>query len=115
MSWSTSKEDVDTLCVTDFNKTLAFYTLGGKLVGKERNIGFDALRVKYFPKGEYVLISGTNRASILFTKDGIRLGMIGDQQESWVWCTAVHPSMNYVVCEINLFYKISLGSNFAST
>ncbi|GJQ71136.1 hypothetical protein Trydic_g1040 [Trypoxylus dichotomus] len=97
LSWSTAKEDIDTLCVTDFNKTLGFYTLGGKLVGKERNIGFDALRVTYFPKGEYVLICGTNKASTLFTKDGIRLGMVGDQHDSWVWCTAVHPSMNYVV------------------
>ncbi|XP_022909973.2 intraflagellar transport protein 122 homolog [Onthophagus taurus] len=96
LSWSTLRDDVDTLCVTDFNKTLSFYTLGGKLVGKERNIGFDALKVSYFPKGEYILISGTNKCCNMYTKDGIKLGVIADQQESWVWCTAVHPSSNFV-------------------
>lgn len=72
------------------------------MVGKERIIGFDALRVKYFPKGEYILICGTNKACALYTKDGIRLSTVGDQQDSWVWCTAVHPNMNYVVCNIDL-------------
>ncbi|XP_017773799.1 PREDICTED: intraflagellar transport protein 122 homolog [Nicrophorus vespilloides] len=96
ISWSTSSDDQDTLCVTDWNKTLSFYTLGGKLIGKERVVGFDALKVKYFPKGEYILISGSNKACNIYTKDGIKLGMIGDQQQSWVWCCAVHPEGNYI-------------------
>lgn len=83
--------------MTDWQKSLAFYTLGGKLVGKERSIGFDALRVKYFTKGEYILICGTNKACNLYTRDGIKLGMIGDVQNSWVWCCAVHPNNNFVV------------------
>ncbi|XP_972704.1 intraflagellar transport protein 122 homolog [Tribolium castaneum] len=98
LSWSTCKEDqTDVLCVADWNKTLAFYTLGGKLVGKERNIGYEALRINYFPKGEYILISGLNKACVMYTKDGIRLDVIGDQQNAWVWCCAAHPSGNFVV------------------
>lgn len=97
LSWSTFKEDVDTLCVTDWNKTLSFYTLGGKLIGKERQIGFDALRVHYFNSGEYLLISGTNKTCTMFTRDGIKIGSIGDQQNSWVWCCAAHPTGNFVV------------------
>lgn len=98
LSWSTYKDDhTDTLCVTDWNKTLSFYTLGGKLVGKERNIGFEALKVNYFTQGEYILVSGLNKACIMYTRDGIKLEMIGDQQNAWVWCCAAHPSGNFVV------------------
>ncbi|KAG5888430.1 hypothetical protein JTB14_020205 [Gonioctena quinquepunctata] len=102
LSWSTNKEDqTDTLCVTDWSKTLAFYTLGGKLVGKERNLGYEALRVRYFPQGNFVLIGGLNRACTMYTKDGIKLGMIGDPQNAWVWCCEAHPNGNFVAvgCE----------------
>lgn len=97
MSWSTFKDDTDTLCVTDWNKTLSFYTLGGKLIGKERQIGFDALCINYFNKGDYILICGTNKICNMYTRDGIRLGSIGDQQNSWIWCCAPHPSGNFIV------------------
>lgn len=98
LSWNASKDDLtDILCVTDWNNTLSFYCLSGKLIGKERHLGFDALQVKYFPKGEYILISGTNKACNLYTRDGIKLGMIGDQQAAWVWCSAPHPNGHYVV------------------
>lgn len=101
LSWSPIIDGLDTLCVTDWNKNFALYTLGGKLIGKERNLGFEALKVSYFAHGEYILISGLNKASNLYTKDGIKLGMIGDQQTSWVWSGAPHPSGNYVAigCE----------------
>lgn len=98
ISWNPCKDDPnDVLCVTDWNNGLSFYTLGGKLIGKERQIGFDALRVRYFPKGEYILICGTNKGCNLYTRDGIKLGMICEQQNSWVWCCAPHPNGNFVV------------------
>lgn len=98
LSWSTNKDDqTDTLCITDWNKTLSFYTLGGKLVGKERNLGYEALRVQYFPHGDYILIGGLNKTCTMYTKDGIKLGIIGDQQNSWVWCCEAHPNGNFVV------------------
>ncbi|KAB0796579.1 hypothetical protein PPYR_10640 [Photinus pyralis] len=97
ISWSPSKDDpADILCVTDWSNTLSFYTLGGKLIGKERQMGFDALRVHYFPNGEYLLISGTNKTCCLYTREGIKLGMVGDQQHSWAWCCAAHPSANFI-------------------
>lgn len=97
LSWSPSTDGLDILCVTDWNKSFALYTLGGKVIGKERNLGFEALKVSYFSHGEYILISGLNKATYLYTKDGIKLGMIGDQQTSWVWSGVPHPSGNYVV------------------
>ncbi|XP_023027775.2 intraflagellar transport protein Oseg1 isoform X1 [Leptinotarsa decemlineata] len=102
LSWSTNKEDqTDTLCVTDWSKTLAFYTLGGKLIGKERNLGYEALKVKYFPHGSFILIGGLNKACSMYTKEGIKLGVIGDTQNAWVWCCEAHPSGNFVAvgCE----------------
>ncbi|KAK9891411.1 hypothetical protein WA026_014648 [Henosepilachna vigintioctopunctata] len=101
LSWSPVLDAVDTLCVADWNKTFSVFTLGGKLIGKERNIGFEALKLKYFEHGEYILISGLNKACNMYTKDGIKLGMIGDQQTSWIWSGVPHPSGNYVAigCE----------------
>jgi intraflagellar transport protein 122 len=87
----------DILCVTDWGQTLSFYSVGGKLVGKERNIGFDPLCVSYFNKGEYLLIGGSNRLCTLMTRDGIKLGTVGDEQPSWVWCCAARPDSSFVV------------------
>ncbi|XP_030763034.1 intraflagellar transport protein 122 homolog [Sitophilus oryzae] len=97
ITWSTFKDDpTDTLCVTDWNKSLSFYTLGGKLVGKERYLGFNALKARYFPKGDYILIGGLNKACKLYTREGIMLGTVGDQQNSWVWCCEADPKGNIV-------------------
>lgn len=69
------------LCVADWNKTLSFYTLGGKLSGKERFIGYEALRMRYFSNGEYILVSGINKMSTMYTRDGIKLGAVGEPQK----------------------------------
>jgi len=91
------EENYDILCVTDWGQSLSFYTMGGRLVGKERNIGFDPLCVSYFNKGEYLLIGGSNRLCTLMTKDGIKLGTVGDEQPSWVWCCSARPDSSFVV------------------
>lgn len=33
----------------------------------------------------------------VFTKDGIRLGSLGEEQEAWIWSVAIHPQGNSVV------------------
>lgn len=66
--------------------------MGGQSVGKgQRALGFDPLVLNYFPDGEFITVAGCNKAVQLFTKDGIRLGMLGEQHESWIWTTAIHP------------------------
>lgn len=108
LSWNPNKDDSnDTLCVADWGKSLSFYTLGGKLVGKERNLGYEALRVRYFPHGNFLLIAGLNKACMMYTKEGILLGMIGDQQKAWIWCCEAHPSGNYVVRYLCTFFGIN--------
>lgn len=82
----------DSICVVDWSQTVSFYSLGGQVVGKERTIGFDALAVTYFPDGEFIAVAGCNKAIQLFTKDGIRLGLLGEQYEAWVWSMVIHPA-----------------------
>lgn len=97
LAWSPIREENhDVLCVADWGQTLSFYTLGGKLIGKEKNLGYDPLRVSYFNNGEFVLVSGSAKTCNLHTKDGIHLGIVGEQQKSWVWCCAPRPNSNYV-------------------
>ena len=88
VAWNPSQEEsYDVLCVADWSQTVSFYSLSGKQVSKERNLGFDPCCVSYFSKGEYLMIGGSNKACLLYTKDGVKLGTVGEQN-SWVWCCA---------------------------
>lgn len=63
---------------------------------RERSLNFDPCCVSYFTKGEYILLGGSDKQVSLFTKDGVRLGTVGEQN-SWVWTCKVKPDSNYVV------------------
>ncbi len=39
------------------------------------------------------MIGGSNKSVVLYTKDGVKLGTVGDQ-ESWIWCCAARPGVN---------------------
>ena len=65
-------------------------------IGKERQLRFDPCTMQFFPLGQYILMGGSNRECVLYTKEGIKLDTIGTQ-ESWVWCAAPRPDSNYVV------------------
>lgn len=60
-------------------------------------MGFDPLCVNYFNRGEYILVSGCHGACHLVTHDGIKLGTVGDEHDSWVWCCAARPDSTYIV------------------
>ncbi|XP_075289324.1 intraflagellar transport protein 122 homolog isoform X3 [Opisthocomus hoazin] len=85
----------DILAVADWGQKLSFYQLSGKQIGKDRMLNFDPCCVSYFTKGEYILLGGSDKQVSLFTKDGVRLGTIGEQS-SWVWTCKVKPDSNYV-------------------
>ncbi|NWI98423.1 IF122 protein, partial [Crypturellus undulatus] len=88
-------EHNDILAVTDWGQKLSFYQLSGKQIGKDRILNFDPCCVSYFTKGEYILLGGSDKQVSLFTKDGVRLGAVGEQS-SWVWTCKVKPHSNYV-------------------
>ncbi|NWZ69877.1 IF122 protein, partial [Acrocephalus arundinaceus] len=85
----------DILAVADWGQKLSFYHLSGKQIGKDRVLNFDPCCLSYFTKGEYLLLGGSDRQVSLFTKDGVRLGTVGEQS-SWVWTCKVKPDSNYV-------------------
>nr|XP_055198995.1 intraflagellar transport protein 122 homolog isoform X2 [Nyctereutes procyonoides] len=95
--WSPSREEHnDILAVADWGQKLSFYQLSGKQIGKDRSLNFDPCCLSYFTKGEYILLGGSDKQVSLFTKDGVRLGTVGEQN-SWVWTCKVKPDSNYVV------------------
>ncbi|XP_059519635.1 intraflagellar transport protein 122 homolog isoform X3 [Myotis daubentonii] len=90
------EERNDILAVADWGQKLSFYQLSGKQIGKDRPLNFDPCCISYFTKGEYILLGGSDKQVSLFTKDGVRLGTVGEQS-SWVWTCKVKPDSNYVV------------------
>ncbi|XP_009584757.1 PREDICTED: intraflagellar transport protein 122 homolog isoform X2 [Fulmarus glacialis] len=95
--WNPSRDERnDVLAVADWGQKLSFYQLSGKQIGKDTMLNFDPCCVSYFTKGEYILLGGSDKQVSLFTKDGVRLGSIGEQS-SWVWTCKVKPDSNYVV------------------
>ncbi|XP_070093324.1 intraflagellar transport protein 122 homolog isoform X17 [Equus przewalskii] len=95
--WNPSREEHnDILAVADWGQKLSFYQLSGKQIGRDRSLNFDPCCISYFTKGEYILLGGSDKQVSLFTKDGVRLGTVGEQN-SWVWTCKVKPDSNYVV------------------
>uniref|UniRef100_A0A673IZY9 Intraflagellar transport protein 122 homolog n=1 Tax=Sinocyclocheilus rhinocerous TaxID=307959 RepID=A0A673IZY9_9TELE len=89
-------EHNDILAVADWGQRLSFYQLSGKQIGKDRQLSFDPCCVSFFSKGEYIVMGGSDKQASLYTRDGVRLGTIGEQS-SWVWTSRVKPDSNYVV------------------
>uniref|UniRef100_A0A146KPJ0 Intraflagellar transport protein 122 homolog n=3 Tax=Lygus hesperus TaxID=30085 RepID=A0A146KPJ0_LYGHE len=92
----TKEENFDTICVTDWGKTMSFYTVAGKPFGKERNLGFEPLCVRYMSGGEFILVSGCNNTCYIYSRDGIRLAQIGEAHQAWVWACASKSNPNLV-------------------
>ncbi|KAK7101404.1 intraflagellar transport protein 122 homolog isoform X1 [Littorina saxatilis] len=96
LSWNPNKDEpYDVLAVADWAQRLSFYQLSGKQIGKDRALGYDPTCLNWFSKGEYVVLGGANKQCTLHTKEGVKLGIVGEQM-SWVWCCAVKPDSNYV-------------------
>ncbi|XP_054834278.1 intraflagellar transport protein 122 homolog [Eublepharis macularius] len=94
--WNPSRDEhSDVLAVADWGQRLSFYQLSGKQIGKDRVLNFDPCCVSYFSKGEYILLGGSDKQVSLYTKDGVRLGTIGEQS-TWVWTCKAKPDSNYV-------------------
>ncbi|RLN61284.1 hypothetical protein BBJ28_00011104 [Nothophytophthora sp. Chile5] len=102
LAWSPATEEdaSDVLAVGCWDRTLAFYTQSGAMQGKARQLAFNPTSLTYFSKGKYLLVGGSNRKAGLYTKDGIFLVSICEQ-ESWVWALKARPKTNFVAvgCE----------------
>jgi len=38
------------------------------------------------------MIGGSNKSVVLYTKEGVKLGTVAEQ-ESWIWCCAAKPGL----------------------
>jgi len=97
LAWNPSKKaDLpDILAVCDWNKKLSFYVLSGRQVGKDKMLDYDPCCLNYFSTGDFLVIGGSDRKASLYTREGVRLHTICEQ-EGWVWSCAVRPNQNYV-------------------
>ncbi|ETP46782.1 hypothetical protein F442_07035 [Phytophthora nicotianae P10297] len=97
LAWSPALEDdsTDILAVGCWDRTLSFYSPSGVMQGKARKLSFNPTSLTYFSKGKYLLVGGSNRKAGLYTKDGIFLVGICEQ-ESWIWAIKARPKTNFV-------------------
>jgi len=87
-SHSNSPQDV--LAVGSWDQKLSFYDYTGHQIGKDRDLNFDPCTISYFCDGEYLLIAGSNRAVTMWTREGIFLKTVTEQQ-GWIWSIDPRP------------------------
>lgn len=98
VAFNPSRDDhANVLCIADWNRTLSFYHASGKQAYKDCDLDFEPTCVSYFNKGEYILVCGSARRALIYTREGIRLGQVGELQDSWIWCCRAKPDSNHVL------------------
>jgi intraflagellar transport protein 122 len=65
------------------------------MVGTERDLGFDPCSIDFFPKGDYFVMSGSDKKVTLWNRDGIPLGQITEMKD-WIWSCSVNPKNNNI-------------------
>jgi hypothetical protein len=53
-------------------------------VTKDKDLGFDPCTIGYFSNGEYLVVGGSDRKVSLWTKEGVKLNLVGERDD-WVW------------------------------
>lgn len=94
----------NSLIIGAWNQKLSLYTISGgknfKQVGNDKELGFDPLSISFYPNGNYMVISGSDKKTSLWNKDGVHLGTINSMND-WVWSTAVNPVNNKIFSGAN--------------
>jgi hypothetical protein len=49
----------------------------------------------FFAKGDYFVMSGSNKKITLWNREGVLLGEVGEMKD-WIWTTSVNPKNNSV-------------------
>jgi intraflagellar transport protein 122 len=75
----------EALSVACWDQTLSFYGINGQQIGKDKKLGFDPLCVSFFGSGDFMLVSGTNRKTFLFNREGIKLSVVSEGLSDWIW------------------------------
>ncbi|CAI9719013.1 transport 122 homolog isoform X1 [Octopus vulgaris] len=109
------KEEVyDVLVVADWGQKLSFYQLSGKQIGRDIKLGYDPCFIKWFHNGEYIICGGSDKQCSLYSKVGLKLDAIGNEETSWLTCCAVQVNSENIVTgseEGNIrFYQVSMST-----
>ncbi|GAB1599701.1 intraflagellar transport protein 122 homolog [Argonauta hians] len=92
------KEEVyDVLVIADWGQKLSFYQLSGKQIGRDIKLGYDPCFIRWFHNGEYIIAGGSDKQCHLYSKVGLKLDTIGNEEKSWVTCSAVLGNTDTVV------------------
>ena len=75
----------EALSVACWDQTLSFYGINGQQIGKDKKLGFDPLCVSFFNSGDFMLICGTNRKTLLFNREGVKLSVVSEGLHDWIW------------------------------
>ncbi|CAB3406016.1 unnamed protein product [Caenorhabditis bovis] len=84
------------LAVADWSKNLAFYTLDGTKVEKEYNLDFEPHCMEYFNNGQFLLVGGSNKQLMMYTRFGVPLGVVAIM-DTWIWSVRSKPNSTSVV------------------
>jgi intraflagellar transport protein 122 len=79
----------EALSVACWDQTLSFYGINGQQIGKDKKLGFDPLCVSFFGSGDFMLVSGTNRKTFLFNREGIKLSVVSEGLSDWIWACRI--------------------------
>ncbi|KAL7290018.1 hypothetical protein TKK_0015748 [Trichogramma kaykai] len=114
LAWNPRRDDLsDIICIGEWSGILSFYTLSGKLIGKERNLNFIPLKISYFPNGQYIVVTGSNKHCVLLSYDGVQLSTIGNAFAFWTWSCAINSESSYVAigCQDGTITNVELTWN----
>ncbi|CAF0939310.1 unnamed protein product [Adineta ricciae] len=99
ISWSPIRDEELLLAAVDWGQKLTLYqATDAKQSGKERKLGFDPCAVNWLVKdayklesrAEFILVGGSNRECIIYSREGFKLGTVCTQ-DAWIWCCCAKP------------------------
>ena len=92
------------LVAGSWDSKLSLYSISGgkqyKQIGNDKDLGFDPCSISFYPTGEYMVMSGSDKKITLWNKEGVLLGTIGEQKD-WIWATSVNPVTKSVFAGAN--------------
>lgn len=108
LSWSgvPGHDNLETLAVGCWDQTLSFYNMTGnqQTTGtqqlKDRQLGFDPCSLAFYGDSEYILIGGSDRKVSMYTKEGVFLKVVAEQ-EDWVWSVKSRPKQKFLAVGCN--------------
>lgn len=81
-------------------------------IGKDHPLDFDPCFFSYSIDGDFFFIGGSNKITSFYSKEGVKLGTLGEPQNSWIWSCQSRPGGKEIVITCDdgtiLCYNVSL-------